>query len=834
MKRTICKITTILAVALLAAAPGAQAAKKTDAAVEKKVDATLKAMTLKEKIDLVGSDKGFSLHSMKKYGIPEVTMSNASMGICGHGSSTQYAATALGAATWNRRLMYGVGASLAQDAKARGVRIVLGPGLNIMRAPVCGRNFEYMSEDPYLTAEMGVSFINGLQASGIAATAKHFALNNMEWGRQRIDSRADERTCHEIYFPAFRAAVERAHVACVMSSRNLVNGYHSTENAWLNQRVLRKMWGFDGIVMSDSGATCSTVAAANAGLDLDRDGGKVPKHFNQDSLMSAVSSGAVTEKTIDEKVKNILRVIYRFGWDGESSNINYSEAQSAQVALRQAEEGIVLLKNDKHSLPLKKVKRIVVAGPFAEQNVAGGGSSMVKSQKSVSLLHGLKRQFPKATVNVFQDEEKVDFSIKPCDDLYQDRDGRNPGLRVEYFNNSTLGGSPLYSEVVKDINFHWGKSSPNEEILGTDYYSGRYTGYLRVPKNGEYTLMLASDEGSRMWLDDELLIDNTGDSQCEEVTLDLLASRVYSVKVEYGETDGDAFLQFGYKGSGRSDAEVPNEEVKNCDAVIVTAGFGDQLEGEGHDRAWKLPAEQVDLIKAMAAANPHVVVVLYTGGAVDMSDWASCAKAIIWAGYPGQEGGAALAEIMSGKVNPSGHLTATWGKAWEDYGCHDSFYETKGENYLNYSDGMLVGYRHFDKRHITPQYPFGYGLSYTTFAYSALSVKRVGKKCQVKVDVKNTGKVAGAEVVQVYVEPLKVAAEEPISTLRGFDKIMLKPGQKKTVTLLLDEDAFSTYKGSAKKFVVVPGKYKIKVGASSRDIRLSKEIKVDFNPQDAD
>ncbi len=816
----------IIAAALLVASPVQGQEKKRDGNVEKRVEATLSKMKLQEKLQLLGEYKGgFSTHPITRLGIPEIKMADASIGVRNYGKSTQYAASVVGASTWNRDLMHDVAAQLAADCKARGVQMLLGPGLNIMRAPVCGRNFEYLSEDPYLTAEMGVSFINGLQENGVAAVAKHFALNNMEWGRKRIDSRADERTCHEIYFPAFKAAVEKADVAALMDSYNLVNGFYATENGWLNQRVARKMWGFDGIIMSDWGATHSTVAAANSGLDLDMDGKDRAKYFNPDSLQAALAAGKITEATINDKVRNILRVIYRFGWDKKPSGkkANLDNADGDMMALREAQEGIVLLKNDNHVLPLKKAGKVLVLGPFADANVYGGGSSHVTPLRSVSLLAGMKNTLRGTKVAV----PKSGANIAVCHDLYIDRGGNHPGLNVEYYNNQNLGGTAIVKETVKGLNFNWGKSSPNEEILGTDYYSARYTGYLRVPSSGTYQLALTSDDGSRLWLDDELVIDNWYDhtSKTEATELNLQGGRDYKLKVEYYEGTGDASLQLGYLKGDLGGSTIA-DEAKGCNAVIVTAGFGSDIEKEGKDRPWALPEEQVDLIKEAAAACPSTIVVLYTGGAVDVSSWIDQVKGVIWAGYPGQEGGTALAQIIAGKVNPSGHLTATWGKRWEDYPCHDNFYEKKGENAIDYTERLLVGYRGFDTQGIEPQFPFGYGLSYTTFAVSNLKVKKSSKECKVTVDVKNTGKMAGAQVVQVYVAPQNAAAGEPAQTLRGFEKVMLNPGQKKTVDIILDDNAFSTYKVHRKAFTPSPGKYNIKVGFSSRQLPLSKEIEI--------
>lgn len=813
---------TIIAVALLAALPAA--ADRSDADVAKQVEATLAKMTLDEKFTLLGEGSdGFSIAPIKRLGLPQVRMTDASIGVRNYGPSTQYAATALGAATWNRDLMHQVGTQLAADCRARGVQVVLGPGLNIMRAPLCGRNFEYMSEDPYLTAQMGVSLIQGLQQHGVGAVAKHFALNNMEWGRNTVDSRCDLRTMHEIYLPAFRAAVQQGGVDMIMDSYNLVNGVHATENPYLNKMVLRHMWGFDGVVMSDWGGTHSTVRAFNGGLDLDMDGGKVARYFNPDSLHAALNAGKIKLKDVDDKVRHILTVIYRFNWDRlyklDSGKYPLDNQQSRTVAQREAEEGIVLLKNQDNLLPLSGVKSMALVGPFIDANVRGGGSSAVTPISFTSLRGGIARVMPSVRVHSVAEQD-----VRPFTTFYQARGGRNPGLKAEYFNNMSMGGQPLFTETVKSVNFNWGGGSPSIDVLGTDHFSVRYTGYLRVPKSGDYQLALSSDDGSRLYIDDVPIIDNWGNHSTKEVTktMTLKAGRDYAVRIDYSEDGGDAAVTFGYRTSDAADVAT---QVKQCAVAVVTVGFGQSAEYEGFDRPWQLPDDQLSLIKTVAAANPNTVVVIYSGAAVDVSSFADKVKTIIWAGYPGQEGGTALARILNGEVNPSGRLAATWPKRWEDCPAHSNFYGKQG-GHLDYAEGLLVGYRWADKKGVEPQYPFGYGLSYTTFRYSNLKVKRSKDRCTATVTVTNTGRRSGSEVVQAYVAPAETAADEPVMTLRGFEKVTLKPGQSKSVTLTLDPDAFSTYKVEKQAFTVNPGTYRILIGHSSRDLRLSATLKV--------
>lgn len=814
----------LILISILFTLATALAGGRSDADVTKRVEATLAKMTLDEKLTLLGEAKGgFSIAPIKRLGLPEVRMTDASIGVRNYGPSTQYPATALGAATWNRNLMHQVGTQLAADCRARGVQVVLGPGLNIMRAPLCGRNFEYMSEDPYLTAQMGVSWIQGLQEHGVGAVAKHFALNNMEWGRNTVDSRCDLRTMHEIYLPAFRAAVQQGGVAMIMDSYNLVNGVHATEHPYLNRMVLRSMWGFDGVVMSDWGATHSTVKAFNGGLDLDMDGHDVARYFNLDSLHAALNSGKIKAKDVDDKVRHILTVIYRFGWDRlsklDAGKYPLDNQLSRTVAQREAEEGIVLLKNQGNLLPLTKVKSMALVGPFIDADVCGGGSSHVKPISFTSLKSGVARVMPSVRVQSVQTA-----SLRPFTTFYQNRGGRNPGLKAEYFNNMTMGGQPLFTETVSSVNFNWGNGSPSIDVLGRDHFSVRYTGYLRVPKSGDYQLELSSDDGSRVFIDDQLIINNWGNhsEQAKGQTLSLKSGHDYAVRIEYSENSGDAAVTFGYRATDGPDLATV---VRQSDVAVVTVGYGANEEHEGADRSWQLPEGQVDLIKQVAAANPNTIVIIYSGAACDVSQWQDRVKGIIWAGYPGQEGGTALARILRGEVNPSGRLAATWPKRWEDCPASKNFYGEQG-GHLDYAEGLLVGYRWADKMAVEPQYPFGYGLSYTTYRYSNLKLKFKKGQCLATVTVTNSGRRTGSEVVQAYVAPPRAGEGEPVMTLRGFEKVTLKPGQSKTVTLALDPDAFSTFNGEKNAFTVNPGTYRILVGHNSRDLRLSGSIKV--------
>ena len=528
------------------------------------------------------------------------------------------------------------------------------------------------------------------------------------------------------------------------------------------------------------------MAGGGVAIELNNVGAST-QAYNSDSVAKALKMGMTSMSMIDAQVRNILRFAYVAGKKQPNPvgrNVALSSDQRRALAQAEAEEGLVLLKNEKNILPLKKVKTLMVTGPFAE----------VGDEGVASLAAGLKKELPKVQVKSQLLQQRR--GVVPCRDLYASRGGRESGLKAEYYHNATLGGKPLYSEQVPNLNFDWSEGSPNVEILGKKYFSARYTGYLRVPQSGEYTLVLTSSNCSRLWLDGDMVVDNWGaheEQHSAEVTLQLIQNRDYALRVDYAYHGGVASLDLGYR---KEEASSPATATpKWFDAVVVTAGFEKETAGN----SWQLPASQVATIKKAAQLSPNVVVVLYAGSAVDVSQWIDDVKAVVYAGYPGQEGGTAVARLLAGKVVPCGRLTTTWAHSINDY-------------------SRAMGASRLSEHGKAVRYPLGYGLSYTQFCYSNMKVNRKGKVCEVKVDVQNVGKVTGAEVVQAYVH---LAGSEAQKSLQGFDKITLKPGQKKTVTLLVPEEAFSIYHAQLKRFLPAQGTHTIQVGASSRDIRLS-------------
>lgn len=795
--------------------------------VEKRVDSILSKMTLEEKVEIIGGVNDFFTRAIPRLGIPALKMSDGPMGVHDYGLTTAYPAGIALAASWDTNLAHRFGVSMGEDARARGVHFILGPGMNIYRAPMNGRNFEYFGEDPFLASRMAVAVIEGIQSEGVIATAKHFAGNNSEFARMTLSSDIDERTLREIYLPAFEASVKEARVGAVMDAYNLVNGVYMTENNHLNTEILKKEWGFDGILMSDWGATHNGIAAANGGLDLEMPS---PTFMNSNTLLPAIKEGKVSIATLDDKVRRILRKAIEFGFfdrpQADTSIPTYSQ-EGRQVALEVARGGIVLLKNSGSLLPLDetKIKTIAVLGPDAYPAViSGGGSAETKPFNSVSCLEGISNRLgTKVKVLYAADIPDLDEVFESSDFIVSP--GGASGLKGEYFSNEELKGTPALSRTDRHIHFDWGEGSfaPGEPV---DHFSIRWTGYFIPKETGDYKFFTSADDGVRLYIGDENAID---DWQAHSQTLDtamrhLEAGQAYKIRLEYFEAVGSAIVGFGVT---RADSFIGRETkalAAKSDAAIVCAGFDSKTEGEGFDRPFQLPGGQDELIRQISSVNKNVIVVLTAGGNVDMTPWVDDVGAIVNAWYPGEEGGTALAQILFGDYSPSGKLPASFERRLEDNPAFHNYYPAKGDSHVRYSEGVFLGYRHYDRSDIKPLFPFGYGLSYTIFAYSNLSVAPqtgdLKQPVSVSFDVKNTGSREGAEVAELYVGDSHASVPRPIKELKGFAKVNLKPGETTRVTIQLNRRAFSFYDVQKKDWSAEPGDFSILVGGSSDNAHL--------------
>jgi beta-glucosidase len=666
---------------------------------------------------------------IERLGIPAIKMADGPMGVRSWAGSsaitsangaaakvltTSFPSGVAMAATWDTDLVQREGQAIAQEVKALGRDMILGPTVNINRVPLWGRNFEGYGEDPYLAARLGVAYIKGVQGEGVIPSVKHFAVNNEEFERHRIDAHTDERTLNEIYLPAFKAAVEEANVWTVMSAYNKLNGVHCAESTALLTDVLKKEFDFKGFVVSDWGSTYSTAPTVNAGMDLEMPGGARMKEWisfpstqaagngagwlTADKVLAEVKAGHIAEATLDENVSRILRVIFESGlFDHPHAGGGEVDTPAQRaVALQGATEGIVLLKNAGSVLPLDatKIHSIAVIGPNAAvARTGGGGSSLVRPKYAIAPLDAIK--------------ERAGDSIH--------------------------------------VSYEMGVGIQGEDAA------------LDTPDARAKMLQAAADAAAK------------------------------------------------------------------ADVAVVVVGRYAKLEGEGFDvKTMDLPAGQDELIEAVEKANPRTIVVLNTGDPVTMTKWIDNTPALLDMWYGGQEGGHALASVLFGDANPSGKLPVSFPKRFEDSPAYGHY---PGENLkVDYAEGIYVGYRYFDTKNVEPLFPFGFGLSYTTFEFSNLKVGRwkANGSGPVEIDlaVKNSGSRAGAEVVQLYIHEDNPMIDRPVRELKRFQRVELKPGESKTLQFTLDRAALSYWSAEKRDWVADPGTFEIQVGSSSRDIRL--------------
>ena len=823
-----------------AGAVQAQAPVPDSPAIEARAHALLDKLTLEQKIELLGGQGHNCTPAMPSIGLPLFQMSDASVGVRTWEPATAYAGGVALAATWDPEFARTLGKSLGQDARARGVNFLLGPGVNIARSPVTGRNFEYLSEDPYLNSMLDVPYIEGVQAEGVVATLKHYALNNQEYDRHNGSSDVDERTMREIYLPAFEAAVTQAHVDAVMNSFNLVNGVHATENKFLNLDVLKGDWGFKGILMSDWGSAYNGVAEANNGLDLEEPNGEF---MNAKALLPAVQDGTVKVSTLDDKVLRLLRVELRYGFterpqfDPDFST--YSVADRA-VALRGALESITLLKNEGHLLPLHaaKIRTIAIVGPDAWPAVTGGGGSAYTTPfDAVSIVAGIAN-FLGPNVHVLYTRGLPEMS-----DVFRNTRWEN-GVNVETFPSKDFTGQPAVSSLGA---IGGGRFAARRSEAGAPR-SVRYSTSFRANKAGPYLVLAAAGraETFKVLVDGKRTLEQEAaeDAVPKSATITLDAGQTVSVEADLvSRSDGSGFsLGMAYE------PDLVSADAKKfaslADVVVVATGFDVATEGEGHDRTFALPWGQDALIEAMAAANPHTVVTLTGGGGMETQNSMDKVPALLHLWYPGQEGGTALAEILFGKHDPEGRLPVTFDRSWQDSASYD-WYFPKGPDttlheisadgkpidytiaHIVYGDKLLVGYRYWTTTGKQPLFPFGFGLSYTTFRFSDLHVPATaaaGATVPVSFSISNTGKVAGAEVAQLYVSDPSAKVDRPERELKGFEKVRLAPGETKRVTLNLDARSFSYWDESTHNWTIDPGRFVIRVGDSSEHTPLAAAL----------
>jgi beta-glucosidase len=845
---------TLAAVFVAVVHAPAQGPVAAGADVERRVDSILKQMTIEEKIDLLGGVRGFALRGVPRLGLPSLETADGPIGVRNDGRATVMAGGIALAATWNPALAERVGREIGRDARAKGKHLLLGPGANIYRAPLNGRNFEYFGEDPFLASRIAVSYIKGVQSQGVSATIKHFMGNNSEFGRNTTDSAIDQRSLREIYLPTFEAAVKEAHVGAIMTSYNLTNGEYMSQNGRLNVDIVKNEWGFPGIIMSDWGGTHDTVAAANGGLDLEMPSGRF---LNRDTLLPLMQQGKVSLATIDDKVRRILRTAVQFGWlDRKQTDLSiprYNQ-QGREAALQAAREGMVLLKNEGNLLPLdkQKIRSIAVIGPNAYPAVpVGGGSGQVVPFRAVSFLEGLSNYLGTAA-NVYNARGMLNLSrMVNATDFSTTTTSGQPGLNVEVYNNADLSGTPASTRTDRhaSLGAPLDLSALSTGDLDFDFtgmrapqpVSTRWTGFYTPQSPGTYDIFVQQGgfgtSGCRLYLDGNLLADRWSMSTAiiEQVSVSLDASP-HKVVLEHHSTTGlgGPLMRMGVVRQGSWTDPAAEELAARADVVVLAVGFDPTSETEGWDRTFRLPPGQDELIGKIAAANKNTVVVVTSGGSVDMNSWIGQVPALIEAWYPGQEGGTALAEILFGDVNPSGHLPATFERQWEDNPVHDSYYPEPGTNRIEYKEGVFVGYRGYERNRTKPLFPFGYGLSYTTFKYGNLAVNAVsgvsagrdssGLRYEVSFDLTNTGTRAGEEVAQIYIADTHAGVSRPPKELKGFARVSLQPGETRRITVPLDIRSLAYYDVNGRQWRAEAGTFDVLVGASTEQIELTGKL----------
>lgn len=726
---------------------GDRSAEGSDAAEvsEAKIDSLVGQMTLDEKLGLIHASSSFTSGGVERLGIPELVFSDGPHGVRHEHGRGWYAledaddrSTYLPvgislASTWNKDIGYAYGEVLGNEAKERGKDVLLGPGINIIRSPLNGRNFEYLSEDPYLTGVMGTGYVLGLQDQGVGSMPKHYTANNQETDRHNIDAQISRRALHEIYLPAFEIVVKDGGAWSIMGAYNKVNGQYTTHHEYLNKVVLKGEWEFDGALVSDWASVKDTREALLYGTDIEM-GTELLRDFNNpeydefylaNPAKEMIESGEVDESHVDEKVRRVLRLMYRTTAMTDHGPGQRNVAAHQQVALEVAREGIVLLKND-DLLPLDRneIQTVAVIGHNATRKFAErGGSSQVPALYEVTPLEGIQ--------DLVGDDVQVIYA-----------EGYEPYYDESLFRGDGGDAASQSRENVRDVEL---ARTANEDLMN------------------------------------------------EAVAL---AERADAVIFVGGWIHGHEGMPWG---QGTYDAEAR-------DKLNLKLIFG-----------------QEELIRQINSVNNNTAVVLMGGSNVEMENWLPQTRAYVHAWYPGMEGGKAIAEILFGDVNPSAKLPVTFANSHMDYPSH-AIGEFPGDGTVDYTEGIYVGYRYFETEEKPVVFPFGFGLSYTTFEFSDLEVSKEGNKVMVQTTVTNTGEREGAEVVQVYVHQKNPSAERPVRELKGFDKVELQPGESATVNVELDESAFMFYHPDEMEWVMESGEFEIHVGNSSRDIKLSAAV----------
>lgn len=767
-----------------------------------------------------------------RLGIPIIAFDEALHGLVRDGATSFPQAIGL-AASWDTVLMGKVAKAIATETKVRGIRDILTPVVNIAADPRWGRTEETYGEDPFLASAMGVSFVGAFERMGIITTPKHFVANVGDGGRDSYPIHLNERLLEEIYLPPFRACIEKGGSRSVMTAYNSLDGTASSSNQWLLEHKLKKEWGFNGFVISDANAVGGAVVLHYTAKDYAESGKQAITNgmdvifqtdYNHYKLFSnPFLNGSIDTNRINDAVSRVLRAKFELGlfeqpYVPESLVKELIKSKIHKPLARQAaRESFVLLKNNRQTLPFtSNIKSIALIGAEAKAGRLGGYSG--KGNGTVNIFEGIKQRAGNIKVEYAEGAgiSETNWIIVPATALTYEG---QPGLKASYYKNVSLGGQPALTRQDKELNFSWTLFGPSEEI-GNNYYSARWTGKINAPETGKIRIGLDGNDGYRLWLDNKLVIDNWKKQSYRILLTDFHfeKGKSYDIKVEFHEPVGNAQLKLVWNVGLENDREKKISEAvalaKRSDIAVIVAGIH---EGEFQDRAMlSLPGSQEDLINAVAATGKPVVVLLTGGSAITMGNWLDKASAVMMAWYPGEEGGNAVADILFGDYSPAGRLPIT-------FPVHESqlplVYNHKptgrGDDYHNLSG--------------QPLFPFGFGLSYTDFEYSDLKLSastiKINDTITVSCRVRNTGKIAGDEVVQLYIRDLLASVVRPVMELKGFQRISLKSGEEKEIRFKLGKEELSMLDRQMKK-LVEPGEFRIMIGSSARDIRLKTNLEV--------
>jgi beta-glucosidase len=824
--------------------------KNPHAEVEARVDDLFGRMSIDDKVLLLNPNF-MSTKPNTRLGIPQLKFENGSYGNRS-GRSTSFCTAVNFAATWDPELINSVGIALAEEIKTKGTNMLLGPVIEIHRIPQAGRNAESYSEDPFLTGSIVSSYIKGIQSGKVPATACFLGAKTQEYHTHFYNARVDERTLNEIYFPAFRKAVEESHVWGLMTPYNRVNGVHVSNNQYLLWDMLKDKWKFQGLVMTDWAGVQNFEESIYSGLDLDMPNGQqytIEKLTNVYKRVTDITERPdftgkfdrpdfkILADRLDESVRRILRVMIANGFfEPEQTKTSFDTIAHRKLSLQVARESITLLKNENKILPLerKKIKSIAVIGPNADvsrNHILW--ASKVLPYIEITPLEGISNKVKTDIKILYSQGCDINEFGRFVTDEYVKTDNRTKGFLVEFFDNGEFNGKPAFSTLEHSIGYSW-MANPVHPETEEGNYSVRASGLWSPPRSGYYRLF---NPGGKVSVSNQYTGKTKNDP--EEIKTKLFKG----VKYQYfekgknytvvGESIKQTFslLELRYIYHEEDGLRNAVEVARKSDVAVLFLGFSEMIEREGQDRAPDLPENQLELISSVSAVNPNLIVVLNTGSGVSIEPWADKVPAIIEAYYPGQEGGTAIADILFGDVNPSGKLPFTCMKQWKDSPVY-GYYPQGTDEMVHFVEGIYVGYRWFDRQD-TPDaaFPFGHGLSYTTFSYSDLvispGITSTGEVTAI-VKICNTGNLSGTEVAQLYIGDDHASVDRPVKELKGYKRVFLKPGETTFVQFTIHLDDLKFYDVNEHDWKAEPGAFTVFIGSSSQDIRQKGKFNLTF------